>query len=115
MKSTRWIALVLHVAFAAMVATAATAHASTEMDDADLAYDTQHYAEALRLYEAAAAKGDLRAQEIAGLMHLYGDAMYGSGVKRDKAQAAKWLRMADEQGSEMARRLLPRLELAATR
>jgi TPR repeat protein len=113
MTTIRSVALLLSVAFAALVASVTPAYAATDTEAADVAYENQHYGEALALYEAAAAKGDLRSQEIAGLMCLYGEAMYGPEIRRDKLRAAKWLRLAAEQGSEMARRLLPRVELAA--
>lgn len=106
------------IAAAAALLTSAllpTAHASTDMDAADFAYETQHYSEALALFERAAAAGDMRAQEVAGLMLFYGGDLYGETVPRDMARAVHWLSKAAAQGSAMAERLLVRLNQMAQR
>jgi TPR repeat protein len=75
---------------------------------ADAEYEVQHFASALAAYERAAQAGDVRAQEIAGLMCLYGGALYGDAVPRDLDRARRWFAMAAGNGSEVARNLLAR-------
>ncbi len=117
MKRLSALGVGIHVAFAALLATAlpAPACAASDTEAADIAYDTQHYSEALALYERAAAQGDRRAQEIAGLMLFCGDTLYGEAIARDKLRAAQWLAMAAAQGSLMAAQLLQRLQQLAQR
>ncbi len=107
----------LSLAFAALLATAlpAPACAASGTEAADSAYDMQHYSDALALYERAAAEGDRRAQEMAGLMLFCGDTLYGDAVPRDKQRAAQWLAMAAAQGSPMAADLLQHMQTVARR
>lgn len=56
-------------------------------DDAAVAYETQHFARALALYEQLAMTGHARAAEIAGAMLFYGEPLYGTEVRRDRARA----------------------------
>ncbi len=117
MQPFRLASLAGTVAIAAVLATAlpAPAWAASDVEAADVAYETQHYSEALALYERAAAAGDRRAQEIAGLMLFCGENLYGEAVPRDKARAAQWLAKAAAQGSAMARDLLRSLQEVAQR
>lgn len=107
-------AAVAVVLAAMLLATARPAHAqaqpAADIASADLAYETQHYREALALYERAAADGDRRAQEVAGLMLFCGETLYGEAVQRDKVRAAQWFAKAAAQGSPMAKHMLRRLE-----
>lgn len=105
------------VAIAALLATVlpAPAQAASDTEAADIAYDTQHFSEALALYERAAAEGDRRAQEVAGLMLFCGETLYGEAVPRDKARAAQWFAKAAAQGSPMATEMLRSLERIAQR
>jgi TPR repeat protein len=82
--------------------------ASETSQFADAEYEIQHFASALAAYERAAQAGDVRAQEIAGLMCLYGGALYGDAVPRDLDRARRWFAMAAGNGSEVARNLLAR-------
>jgi len=59
-------------------------------------------------YRRAAEAGDRAAQEMLGLMYLYGSRLYGNGIKRDTAEAERWLERAAAQGSVLARQLLRR-------
>lgn len=81
---------------------------------ADAEYEVQHYAAALAAYEQAAHQGDHRAQEVAGLMCLYGDALYGPQVSRDLPRARYWLQQAAAGGSEVAQSLLKSWKHAPT-
>jgi hypothetical protein len=61
---------------------------------ANAAYAAHNYAEALRLTQPAAEKGDPRAQVLLGDMYRL-----GRGVSKDAAQAAGWYRKAAAQGN----------------
>jgi uncharacterized protein len=63
------------------------------IDAAITAYQNQQYATALKLFEAAALKGNREAQHT--LAFMYRD---GRGTKRNDAQALAWYRKAAEQG-----------------
>jgi uncharacterized protein len=63
------------------------------IDAAVTAYQNQQYAAALKLFEAAAQKGNREAQHTLGFM--YRD---GRGTKRNDAKALAWYRRAAEQG-----------------
>ena len=63
------------------------------IDAAIAAYESQQYAAALKLFEAAALKGNREAQHTLGFM--YRD---GRGAKRNDAKAMAWYRRAAEQG-----------------
>jgi TPR repeat protein len=56
-------------------------------DDATEAYETQHFARALALYEQLAMTGHAQAAEIAGAMLFYGEPLYGAEVRQDRARA----------------------------
>ena len=96
-------AALLALALSAQSSLATEAHALGEAE-----YEVQHYAAALAAFERAGEAGDLRAQEIAGLMHLYGSGLYGAQVPRDEKRAEAWLVRAALQGSEAARAILAR-------
>src|SRR5919205_3778505 len=81
----------LVVAFA-MAALNPAPGTSQPIDAAIVAYQNQQYASALRLFEAAAQKGDREAQHTLGFM--YRD---GRGTKRNDAKAMAWYRKAAEQ------------------
>src|SRR5215212_53833 len=63
------------------------------VDAATAAYQKQQYATALKLFEAAALKGDREAQHT--LAFMYRD---GMGTKRNDAKALAWYRKAAAQG-----------------
>src|SRR5215212_4988725 len=70
-----------------------SASSSQSIDAAIVAYQNQRYASALKLFEAAAQKGNREAQHTLGFM--YRD---GMGTKRNEAKALAWYRKAAEQG-----------------
>ena len=82
----------LVIAFA-MAALNPSTSAPQSIDAAIVAYQKQQYAAALKLFEAAAQKGDREAQHTLGFM--YRD---GKGTKRNEAKAIAWYRRAAEQG-----------------
>jgi uncharacterized protein len=82
----------LVIAFA-MAALTSSASSSQSLDAAIMAYQRQQYASALKLFEAAARKGNPEAQHTLGFM--YRD---GMGTRRDNAKAMAWYRKAAEQG-----------------
>src|SRR3954463_9678392 len=63
------------------------------IEAATAAYQKQQYATALKLFEAAAQKGDREAQHT--LAFMYRD---GKGTKRNDAKAIAWYRKSAEQG-----------------
>jgi TPR repeat protein len=65
-------------------------------------------------YRRAAQAGNRAAQEMLGLMYLYGSQLYGEGVAKDMAEAEYWLERAAAQDSVLARQLLRRYVLAET-
>jgi uncharacterized protein len=67
--------------------------APQSIDAAIVAYQKQQYATALKLFEAAAQKGDREAQHT--LAFMYRD---GRGTKRNDTKAIAWYRKAAEQG-----------------
>ena len=81
---------------AAFVATSA---ASASAADAELAYESGRFAEALALFEERGLEGDVQAQELVGMMYLFGPALFGNDVAADPARAANWLRAAALNGS----------------
>ncbi|MEJ2374554.1 MAG: tetratricopeptide repeat protein [Pseudolabrys sp.] len=60
--------------------------------DALAAYNNRDYATALPLFRSLARAGDARAQYKLGVMYLM-----GQGVKRNEAEALKWLRKSNEE------------------
>jgi TPR repeat protein len=81
---------------------------------ADAAYALGKFREAYEYYYWAAIRDHARAQEIIGLMRLYGPELFGAEVARDRVEAAFWLREAARRGREVAAFLAP-VTLAATR
>lgn len=62
-----------------------------------LTQDEQALQEAVKLWLAAAEKGDAESQAVAGI--LYDE---GLGLQQDAEKAVKWYRLAAEQGEPMA-------------
>jgi TPR repeat protein len=56
----------------------------------------------------AAEAGSRQAQEMLGLMYLYGSRLYGDGVAKNMNEALRWLELAAKQDSMLARQLLRR-------
>ena len=83
------IAIILMLSFAPPVA----AGPLEETDAADAAYAKGDYATALRLLRPLADQGDAVAQYNLGVMHAN-----GHGVPQNYAEAAKWYRLAADQG-----------------
>ncbi len=65
-------------------------------------------------YRRAAKAGNRSAQEMLGLMYLYGSQLCGEGVARDLREATRWLDLAAAQDSVLARQLLRRYVLCRT-
>jgi TPR repeat protein len=70
-----------------------SARSMQSLDAAVTAYQNQQYATALKLFEAAAQKGNREAQHTLGFM--YRD---GKGTTRNDAKAIAWYHKAAEQG-----------------
>jgi TPR repeat protein len=65
-------------------------------------------------YRRAAETGNRSAQEMLGLMYLYGSQLYGQGVERDVREATRWLELAAAQDSVLAKQLLRRYVQGST-
>jgi TPR repeat protein len=91
---------------------AATAQRDTRdpWQEAMSEYEIGHYQEAISWLAIAGENGDVRAQQMLGLMHVYGEALYGPAVPRDPGLARAWLYRAEAQGSGVARYALARLD-----
>jgi len=76
-----------------------TSAASASAADAELAYESGRFADALALFEERGLEGDVRAQELVGMMHLLGPNLFGKGVAADPARSATWFRAAALNGS----------------
>ncbi len=87
--------------------------ARNAFDEAVAQYEIGHYREAVSWLSIAGENGDVRAQQMLGLMHLYGDALYGAEVPRDLGLARAWLYRAEAQGSGVARYALTKLDRGA--
>jgi TPR repeat protein len=85
------------------------AHPNDALARAEEACNNYQWLEALVWFEVAAESGDRRAQQIAGLMHRYGERLY-TGVERNVERAKAWFYRAEAQGSVEAKYLLARLE-----
>ncbi len=92
----------LHIFIAVTIMFPASALANDDLECAMEAYQRSHYAESVELLRPAAESGNVRAQEMLGLMHLYGANLYGDEVPRDLDQARYWLRRAAAAGSAVA-------------
>lgn len=66
---------------------------NVEYEVAKLAFEGRDYAKALRYLEPLAVSGHPKAQHLLGV--LYAE---GLGVSRDDSEAARWFRVAAEQG-----------------
>lgn len=77
---------------------------------AGIAYETQHYAEALAIYEDLAAQGDAHAARLAGEMLLLAPALNDKTVTYDPSRASRWLKQAASAGSVTAQFLVRRIE-----
>lgn len=80
---------------------------------AGIAYETQHYAEALAIYEDLAAQGDAHAARLAGEMLLLAPALNDKTVTYDPLRASRWLKQATSAGSATAQFLVRRIEARA--
>jgi TPR repeat protein len=100
--------------FAALVLSPLAASAQRDTRDAyqeALAeYETGHYRDAVSWLSIAGENGDVRAQQLLGMMYLYGEELYGSAVPRDLGLARSWLYRAEAQGDNVARFTLSRLD-----
>ena len=85
--------LLLAVSMCCLVVTANAA----PMDDGKAAYDSNDYAQALKIFRPLAAQGNVEAQYYIGQMYLFGD-----GVTQNYQEALKWYRLAAAQGNGLA-------------
>jgi TPR repeat protein len=95
----------------------ATAHVSdatrAAWAKADAAYEAQHYAAALAIYENLALAGDVQAARLAGEMLLLAPALNDKSVPYDPVRASRWLKQAASAGSASAQFLVRRIEARA--
>lgn len=103
------VKLIAVAALAAAVLVPQAAYPDDAFARAEEACENYQWREALAWFEVAGESGDARAQQIAGLMNLYGERLY-PGVTRDVGRAKAWLSRAEVQGSVEAKHFLGRLE-----
>lgn len=87
----------------------ATSAASASAADAEVAYESGRFSEALALFEERGLEGDVQAQELVGMMYLLGPALFGNDVAADLARAANWFRAAALNGSAKAQFVLAQM------
>lgn len=97
---------------AALVIGHTQAAKASPLDALPTACDDHDWPALLASYEEAGARGDPRAAEIAGMIHLYGERMF-EGVRTDPARARAWLERAQAVGSATAARMLEQLDRAS--
>ncbi len=107
------LALAAAVALLATSTSQAADKAGAAWTMAGTAYETQHYAEALAIYEDLATQGDADAARLAGEMLLLAPALNDKTVPYDPVRAARWLKQAASAGSVSAQFLLRRIEARA--
>lgn len=83
-----------------------TARSADPWTEAIEALGDYNYPRAMPLIRQSAAEGNMRAQEMLGLMMIHGEALYVSATHPDRAEALQWLARAAGQGSEVAQDLL---------
>lgn len=83
--------------------------ASETFDRALEAYEQSNYLVARQLLERAAASDHALAQEMLGMMYLYGPALYGDRLQQDRARALHWLAQAAGNGREVAKYMCGKL------
>lgn len=100
------------VAVAWSVATILPAHAAGEREytAALEAAADYRYASALEHFRQAAEQGNVDAQRSAGLMLLYGSALYGQEIRANRGEALRWLGLAAKGGCKVSDYVLARLD-----
>jgi TPR repeat protein len=102
-------------AFGAFFGLAATPErVEPALDGGKLGLEKEACVSAIEEYRRAAEAGSRSAQEMLGLMYLYGSQLYGKGVTKNLREAARWLELAAAQDSVLARQLLRRYVLCRT-
>ncbi len=76
---------------------AGSAYAAGTLEEANMAYASKNYTEAISSYKALALKGNAKGQYYYGYMHKM-----GQGTIQDYAEAVKWYKLAAEQGDAFA-------------
>jgi TPR repeat protein len=108
---TRTLAIFLFSAAVLLPAAAyAESTAAGTYEEGLVLYEDSRYSDAISALSIAAEEGDVRAQQLLGMMYLYGEQLYGSAVPRDLGLARSWLYRAEAQGSQVARFALTRLD-----
>jgi TPR repeat protein len=92
--------------FAAAMFHPCVADASETWTQALEALGDYNYLKAVPLIRDSARAGNVRAQEMLGLMLIHGEALVAGTLQPDRAEALSWLAKAAAGGSEVARHLL---------
>lgn len=80
------------ILFLSMLLITSNAYAD-KFEDAQKAFKSGNYSQAIKLYEPLALNGDVRAQDILGSIYRF-----GIGVSQDYAEAFRWEKLAASQG-----------------
>lgn len=79
------------------------------MQHATAALHDHRYELALAHFQKAAELGNVQAQRIAGMMLLFGEALYGSQVTGNRLEAIRLLEQASRQGCDVSSYMLTQL------
>jgi TPR repeat protein len=79
---------------------------TADLQAAGDAIEQGDYATAMELYRDAAAEGDMLAAEALGVMHWYGEALFGPTTPVNTAAALLWFTRAAAQGSEYGKYMI---------
>lgn len=88
----------------------AYAAGESEFEAAIDATSEYRYAEALKHFRNAAELGNIDAQRSAGLMLLYGGALYGQEIHANRGEALRLLGLAAKGGCKVSSYVLARLD-----
>jgi TPR repeat protein len=109
MKST--LAAAVFAAFVLCPLAASGEHDTRDpFEQALAAYEIGRYADAVSWLSIAGENNDVRAQQMLGLMYVYGEALYGPELPRNVGLGKAWLYRAEAQGSQVARFAVSRLD-----
>lgn len=106
MRHARNILLALTSSVLLLASTLAAEDPSSTYELGVEALEDYRYSVAQMHFIAAAKKGNRDAQRNLGLMYLYGDALYGKDIPKNRSEAKYWLQLAANNGCEVSRLML---------
>lgn len=101
-KMTQLISLVCAAALSMAAVPPSYAAGENELEAAHQPASEYRYSDAFADFRIAGELGNVAAQRSAGLMLLYGDALYGPEIHADRTEALRWLIFAAKGGCEVS-------------